>query len=118
MSSASEKRVPAPPLWQWLAPAAAVTAVSLVLIWAVHGLPTVCPAIYPAPPSCTADLRLAPAVIGSITLALLFAALVVTGAAVASDRRHRVMQTLLIVIVVAAVVAPVWTLLSSSFVIG
>jgi hypothetical protein len=106
------------PLWRWTAPAAAITAVSIWLIWSARGLPTICPAIFPAPPSCGAVARLDPAVLGSSVLLVLFTTLLVTGAIIRPRHRDRTLRTLLIVIVIAAVVAPLWTLGASGFALG
>ncbi|MCY7413511.1 MAG: hypothetical protein LH471_10825 [Salinibacterium sp.] len=106
------------PLWRWTAPAAAIAAVSIWLIWAAQGLPIICPAMLPAPPSCAADARLVPAVLGSSVLLALFAALLVAAAVIRPSHCDRTLRRLLIVIVIAAVVAPLWTLGASGFALG
>ena len=106
------------PLWRWTAPAAAITAVSIWLTWAAQGLPIICPAMLPAPPSCAADARFVPAVLGSSVLFVLFATLLVAGAVIRPSHRDRTLRKLLIVVVIAAVAAPLWTLGASGFALG
>ena len=118
MTIKPDERTTARLLWRWTVPAAAITAASILLIWAAQALPTVCPAIYPAPPSCAPDARVGPALLGSAVLVALFAALLVTGAVIQPGRRDRALRTLLIVVVVVAIVAPLWTLGASGFALG
>ncbi|TFB78105.1 hypothetical protein E3O21_06605 [Cryobacterium flavum] len=105
-------------LWRWTVPAAVIAAVSILLIWVAQSLPIICPAIYPAPPSCAPDARLGPALLGSAVLVALFVALVVTGAVLRPRHRDKTLRVLLIVLVVAAVGAPLWTLTGSGFALG
>ena len=118
MTSALDEQVAARPLWRWTAPAAAITVVSIWLTWAAQGLPTICPAMLPAPPSCAADARFVPAVLGSAVLVVLFAALLVTGVVIRTGHRDRNLRIFLILVVIAAVVVPLWTLSASGFTLG
>ena len=105
-------------LWRSTVPAAVIGAVSILLIWVAQSLPIICPAIYPAPPSCAPDARLGPALLGTAFLVAMFVALTVTGAVLQPKRRDKALRVLLIVFVVAAVVAPLWTLTGSGFALG
>lgn len=118
MTNTQEKPVSVRPLWHWTAPAAAVAAVSIWLTWAARALPAICLAILPGAPSCAADARLVPAVLGTCVLLVLFAALLVTGAVIRPGHRDRTLRIFLIVLVIAAAVAPLWTLAVSGFAIG
>ena len=105
-------------LWRSTVPAAVIGAVSILLIWLAQSLPTICPAIYPSPPSCAPDARLGSALLGTAFLVAMFVALTVTGAVLQPKRRDKALRVLLIVFVVAAVVAPLWTLTGSGFALG
>ena len=105
------------PLWRWTVLGAAITAISIGLTWAAQGLPSVCPAVLPVPPSCYPGARFFPAVLGSVVLVVLFAALLIAGVIIRAGYRDRTLRILLIVIVIASVVVPLWTLTASGFVI-
>ncbi|TFC35320.1 hypothetical protein [Cryobacterium sp. TMT2-42-4] len=118
MKSKPDEPAMARALWRWTLPAAVIAVVSILLIWVAQSLPTICPAIYPAPASCAPDARSGPALLGSALLVALFVALLVTGAVLQPRRREKALRVLLIVLVVAAVVAPLWTLTRSGFALG
>ena len=118
MTTEPDEQPTARALWRWTVPAAVIAAVSILLIWVAQSLPIICPAIYPAPPSCAPGARLGPALLGSAVLVALFVALLVTGAVLRPRRRDKALRILLIVLVVAAVVAPLWTLNGSGFALG
>lgn len=121
MTDAPDKLVVERFSWRWAVPGAIIAVLSICLTWAAQGLPTLCPAIRPAPPSCAADARFVSAVFGSIFLTVLFAALLVTGVIFRTGHRDmilRILRIFLIVIVVAAVVVPLWTLTASGFALG
>ena len=118
MTTKPDEQAKARALWRWTVPAAVIAVVSTLLIWVAQSLPTICPAIYPAPPSCAPDARSGPALLGSAFLVTLFVALLVTGAVLQPRRRDKALRVLLIVLVVAAVVAPLWTLTGSGFAPG
>jgi hypothetical protein len=105
------------PPWRWSELGAAITAVSIGLTWAAHGLSSVCPAVLPVPPSCYPGARFFPAVLGSVVLVVLFAALLLAVAMIRSGYRDGTLLIVLIVIVIASVVVPLWTLTASGFVI-
>jgi hypothetical protein len=94
-----------------------MTAASIGLTWVAQGLPSVCPAVLPVPPSCYPGARLFPAVLGSVVLVVLFAALLVAGVTVRAGYRDTTLRIVLIVIVIVSVVVPLWTLTASGFVI-
>ena len=118
MTTRPDDQAKARALWRWTVPAAVIAAVSILLIWVAQSLPTICPAIYPAPPSCAPDARSGPALLSSAFLVALFVALLVTGVVIQPRRRDKALRVLLIVLVVAATVAPIWTLTSSGFALG
>ena len=118
MTTKPDEQPTARALWRWTVPAAVIAAVSILLIWVAQSLPIICPAIYPAPPSCASGARLGPALLGSAFLVALFVVLLVTGAVLRPRRRDKALRILLIVLVVAAVVAPLWTLNGSGFALG
>lgn len=103
------------PLWRWIVPAAVIAASSIILVWIVEALPIICPAIYPAPPSCAPGARLGAAIVGSTSLVVLFVALMGVGATTRIGRRDKALRTLLIVLLLVAVAAPLWTLSGSGF---
>jgi hypothetical protein len=103
------------PSWHWSLPAALVAAASILLTWAAQGLPPICPAVFPAPPSCAVDARLGPAVSSIVFLVLLLASMVITGAIISPARRERALRIFLLAVVIAAVVAPLWTFGASGF---
>lgn len=92
-----------------------VAAGSILLTWAVQTLPSICPAVFPAPPSCAIDARLVPAVVGIVFLLLLLASMVIAGILVRPGRRDVALRAFLVAVVIAAVVAPLWTLGASGF---
>ncbi|WP_146072752.1 hypothetical protein [Cryobacterium sp. Y62] len=118
MTTTADDQAKARALWRWTVTAAMIAAVSILLIWVAQSLPSICPAIYPAPPSCAPDARSGPALLGSASLVALFVALWVAGAVLRPKRRDKALRILMIVLVVAAVVAPLWTLTSSGFTLG
>jgi hypothetical protein len=106
------------PLWHWALPASALVVISISLTWAVQELPSICPAVYPAPASCAADARLLPAIVGSAVLVGLFILLLATGRLPRVAGRDGLLWTVLLLIGLAAVVAPMWTLNASGFIVG
>lgn len=101
--------------WHWSLPAVVVTAGSILLTWAIQGLPSICPAVFPAPASCDVDARLGPAVSSIVFLVLLLASMLITGAMTSPARRERALRIFLLAVVIAAIVAPLWTLGTSGF---
>ncbi|WP_146071034.1 hypothetical protein [Cryobacterium sp. Y57] len=118
MTTKPDEQAKARALWRWTVPPAVIAVVSILLIWIAQSLPTICPAIYPAPPSCAPDARSGPALLGSAFLVALFVTLLVTGAVLQPKRRDKALRILVIVLVVAAVGAPLWTLTGSGFAPG
>lgn len=110
-----DEHAEARPLWGWIVAAAVIAAFSIVLVWVVEALPIICPAIYPAPPSCAPGERLGPALVSSASLVALFMALSATGAVIRIGRRDKALRTRLIVLVLVAVVVPLWTLSVAGF---
>ena len=106
------------PVWRWALPAASLVVISTSFTWAVEGLPSICPAVYPAPASCAADARLMPAVVGSSVLVGLFVLLLATGRLTRVAGRDGLLWSLLLLIGLTAVVAPMWTLNASGFIVG
>jgi hypothetical protein len=72
-------------------------------------LPTLCPAIYPAPARCGLDPRLSLALCGTVVLTVC-TVVVATGAVLRPERRGVVLRWFMAVLVVAAIVVPLWTL--------
>lgn len=103
------------PLWHRTVGTAVVAGASLGLTWTARQLPTVCPAIYPAPASCAPDARLEPAIWGTIVIVTLFAAFLAASATVSPERKIIVLRWIMAVLGIAAVVVPLWTLGSSGF---
>jgi small-conductance mechanosensitive channel len=95
--------------------AGAITVVTLVLLWVLESLPSICPAIYPAPPSCAADARLGPAIWGSMAVVALFIATIVVGMLITPAKRSRTQSIMVFALVVVAVIAMLVTLGSSGF---
>lgn len=94
------------PGWKRLIPMGAVAVGALALLWWVQTipLPTVCPAIYPAPLYCTEDSRFQSAVMGTAIMLALLAAMFVVGLAERIPHRARILWWLGMVTVMAAVV--------------
>lgn len=78
-------------------------------------LPTLCPAIYPAPASCGLDPCPTPALWATVVLAGLCTVVVATGAVLRPEWRGIVLRWFMAVLVVAVIVVPLWTLGSSGF---
>jgi hypothetical protein len=100
-----------------------IVVVALALLWMMQSMPSVCPAIYPAPPSCMANARLAPAVSGgAILVAVLAVTLILdaslarfTARAMTRGRRDNVRLIMVGLLAVTAVVALATTLFASGF---
>lgn len=100
-----------------------IGAVTLALLWMMQSMPSVCPAIYPAPPSCMADARLAPALWGAAILVALLAVTLILDAslarfvpqAVTRGRRDSVRMIMVGLLATTALVALTTTLFSSGF---
>lgn len=118
MSNTGDDKSETRPIWHWAVPGAALAAVSIALTWAAHAMPTICPAIYPAPASCAADARLIPAIVGSASVLALFALLLIAGRVSRPTDRSRFLRNCLIMLGIAAFISPIWTLSSSGFVLG
>ncbi|BDI23420.1 hypothetical protein [Herbiconiux sp. L3-i23] len=97
------------------------TMIGLLLLASVRGLPSLCPAIFPAPPSCAPDVRALPAEIGTVGLLVLLAAFIASaGLALVGSRplrgigvaSTRIIGVLLGLVVIASIV---WTLSASGF---
>lgn len=97
---------------------AVVTAISIVLLWAIEGMPSICPAVYPAPPSCAADARTGPAVWGTAIIATVFVVALFATFMVRPTRRKAVLSWMCVVLAAAALGAIGVTLFSSGFAIG
>ncbi|MFQ4148411.1 hypothetical protein AAGW05_06900 [Arthrobacter sp. LAPM80] len=110
-AAATESR----PIWHRTIGAAVVSAASLWLTWTAQQLPMTCPAIYPAPASCSPDARFSPAVWGTVVIISLFSALLAASAVIRPELKVVVMRWLMAALGVAAVVVPLWTLGSSGF---
>ncbi|MDR6506060.1 hypothetical protein J2805_001748 [Arthrobacter oryzae] len=93
--------------------AAFVSGASLWLTWTAQQLPTICPAIYPAPASCAPDARFSPAIWGTLVIVGLFAALVAAAATIHHQRKILVLRSLMAALGIAAIIVPLWTLVSS-----
>ncbi|SEE32161.1 hypothetical protein SAMN04489740_1124 [Arthrobacter alpinus] len=98
------------PLWRSTVGAAVVTGASLWLTWSSQQLPTMCPAIYPAPASCSLDAPFSPAGWGTVVIVSLFSALLAASAVIGSERKLIVLRCLMASLGVAAIVVPLWTL--------
>lgn len=96
---------------------AVIVVVTLVVLWMMQSLPTICPAIYPAPASCVADARLVPATWGAVAVIALFGATVAIETRLGTVRRDRVGRVMVVILAVAAVVALSVTLFASGFVL-
>lgn len=95
--------------------ATVVTAAALAAVWLL-AVPreVVCPAIYPAPPGCSTQDRVATATVWTVVLLVAWAATVAAG-----RLRNRVVPSLLVAATIAlALAAYVGTLYSTGFVIG
>ena len=88
---------------------------SLLLTWTAQQLPTICPAIYPAPASFAPDARAYPAIWGTVVIVGLFAALLAASAAIRPEPKMIVLRCLMAALGIAAVIVPLWTLGSSGF---
>ncbi|MDP4332811.1 hypothetical protein Q7F20_05465 [Curtobacterium sp. A7_M15] len=92
--------------------ASVVLVSALAATWLSEGAVAACPAVYPAPASCSVDARTAVAAVGTWTISGLFALVV----AVVALRPPRIVRTSASALFVAAsAVVPVWTLLSTGF---
>lgn len=111
---AKSRRFPLPQL----VAATAITAITILLIWAVASMPTICPAIYPAPPSCAPDARTGPAAWGTGTVGVLYVAALVAGLSVAPARREMIFRLACVVLAVVGVGAIGMTLFASGFAVG
>lgn len=103
------------PSWHRTVGAAFMSGASLWFTWTAQQLPTICPAIYPAPASCAPDARVNPAIWGTVVIVGLFAALLATSATILPERKIVVLRYLMAGLGIAAVVVPLWTLVSSGF---
>jgi hypothetical protein len=103
------------PVWNRTVGAAFVAGVSLWLTWTAKQLPTICPAIYPAPASCAPDARFSPAIWGTVVIVGLCAALLAANATIRPERKIVVLRCLMAMLGIAAVFVPLWTLVSSGF---
>lgn len=98
--------------------AAVISTVSVLLMWYAQQLPTVCPAVYPAPASCSAEARLYPAIWGTvIVVSLCIATFIAVARSGATQRGAIVSKWLLGVLGTAAVIAPLCTLGASGFIV-
>jgi len=91
--------------------AAAIAVIALAAIWVAQGTENLCPAIYPAPASCSVDARATPAVVG-VTLVLALLAVNAVLAWVSAPGR-------LSIGLLAAVgaIAPLWVFGSAGFIV-
>lgn len=103
------------PIWHRTVGAAVVSGASLWLTWTAQQLPTLCPAIYPAPASCAPDARFSPAIWGTVAIVGLFTALLAASAAIRPERRITVLRWLMAALGITAVVVPLWSLGSSGY---
>ncbi|MFJ3320002.1 hypothetical protein [Curtobacterium sp. NPDC086286] len=95
-----------------VARACVVVVCALAALWLTEGAAVACPAVYPAPASCSGDARTAVATGGTWAVSGLFAAVV---AAIAL-RVHRAARALLAAVWLGVcLVVPVWALLASGF---
>ncbi|MPV38208.1 hypothetical protein [Georgenia subflava] len=95
-----------------------IAVATVVLLWLMQGMETVCQAIYPAPASCAADARRVPGLVSGAATIALAGATFVTNAVAASPRARTVAQVLLGGLVVVAILGLGWTLGASGFVLG
>ncbi|WP_423920589.1 hypothetical protein ACPEEZ_14540 [Frigoribacterium sp. 2-23] len=106
------------PLWRWTVPALALCLVSLLAIAASSGLESVCPAVYPAPASCTTDARGTVALVGGVAIALLTTAVVAVAAAMGPEARVRPLRWLIGALGLVATVAAPAAVVSAGFAAG
>ncbi|KPG81417.1 hypothetical protein [Frigoribacterium sp. RIT-PI-h] len=91
---------------------AAIAACGLAATWLATGAEQICPAIYPAPESCRAGARIAPATTWTVILTALSALTIVLDA-LRNERAVRVVAVTLLGL--SCTVAPLWTLFASGF---
>jgi hypothetical protein len=94
--------------------AALIAAIGITMIWVIRFMPTICPAVYPAPPSCSPDARAWPAVWSTVAVSIFFAAAIGSGL-VWPMSRERVMGTVVLVLGAATLAGMTVTLLASGF---
>lgn len=104
-------------LWTWTLPAALLAAVGLLATSWARGLPTVCPAIIPAPASCAPQVREVTGLTGSIVLVLLVTVVLVVGATVPPSIRRPPLALAFLALGAAATAVPLVTLGASGFVL-
>ena len=103
---------------RWIAAAIVITAVVICLLVLMTAMPTICPAIYPAPASCAADARVAPAIWGSSAMLTLLLATVGVGLGIRPARRDAVFGIGVVLLIVGGVISLVMSLGASGFIVG
>jgi lysylphosphatidylglycerol synthetase-like protein (DUF2156 family) len=98
--------------------ASVVAASGLVLTWLLDSLPAICPAVYPAPDSCSADARLLPAIVTSAAIVVVFVAILLLARGPGSSRRSGLSTAAMVALVLVTVVGLSWTLTASGFASG
>lgn len=91
-----------------------VAAVGVVVILLIRGMPTLCPAIDPAPPSCAPDARHAPALVALVVLLAVWA-IAAALALLVPDPPAVLDAGAMGAVVVAAVLGAGFTLIASGF---
>lgn len=114
MVTTEEKRF----LWRWIGGATTITAVVVCLLVLMTALPTICPASYPAPASCAADARVAPAIWGSSVMLTLLVATVGIGLGIRPAHRDAAFGIGVVLLIVGGVVSLVLSLGASGFIVG
>lgn len=89
--------------------------VAIGLLWFAKAQPTVCPAIYPAPSSCSAEAREAPALVGTVAVTVLFVACAIVMLTVPVRPRRMVFNLLFTAMVLCAIVGFIVTLFAAGF---
>jgi len=90
----------------------AIAAFGLAATWLATGAAQICPAIYPAPESCGAGARIAPATVGTFVI-LAFLALTIVLVGLKNERAMNVVAVTLFGL--SCSVVPLWTLFASGF---
>jgi len=91
--------------------AVAITAISVAAIWIAQGTENLCPAIYPAPASCSVDARTTPALVGTVLVIGLLAVTLVLA------WRPGAARVAVGVLAAVGAVVPWWVFTSAGFIV-
>lgn len=91
-------------------------AIGIGVFWLIRALPTICPAVDPAPASCAADVRVAPAMLATLVVLAVWTA--GTVATLVPNPPRILIALLRFVLVAVILVGAGATLVASGFAVG